>query len=207
MGVGSYPGYAACIELGVVPLGSQAMSIPNLLAVIRLLLTPVAMVLILQSPDNRSYAYAGAIVFGVAALTDFADGYLARRWRITTTLGAFLDTVADKVLITGALIALVQIGTTSSWVAFIIIGREITIMGLRSVAALDQSTVPPSIWGKWKATVQFVSILFAIALFNIVIGPLRLDEWLLWFAVVVTLLSAGDYFSKFRGVLSRRDRA
>ncbi|KAA3637177.1 MAG: hypothetical protein DWP92_08355 [Armatimonadetes bacterium] len=76
------------------------MSIPNLLAVIRLLLTPVAMVLILQSPDNRTYAYVGAIVFGVAALTDFADGYLARRWRITTTLGAFLDTVADKVLIT-----------------------------------------------------------------------------------------------------------
>ncbi len=182
------------------------MSIPNLLAVIRLLLTPVAMVLILHSPDNRSYAYAGAIVFGIAALTDFADGYLARRWRITTALGAFLDTVADKVLITGALIALVQIDTTSTWIAFIIIGREIAIMGLRSVAALDQSTVPPSIWGKWKATVQFVAILFAIALFDITIGPLRLDEWLMWLAVVVTLLSAGDYFSKFRGVLSRRDR-
>ncbi|KAA3637178.1 MAG: hypothetical protein DWP92_08360 [Armatimonadetes bacterium] len=79
-------------------------------------------------------------------------------------------------------------------------------MGLRSVAALDQSTVPPSIWGKWKATVQFVAILFAIALFDVTIGPLRLDEWLMWLAVVVTLLSAGDYFSKFRGVLSRRDR-
>lgn len=183
------------------------MSIPNLLAVIRLLLTPVAMALIVRSPGNTGFAYAGAVVFAVAALTDFADGYLARRWRITTTLGAFLDTVADKVLITGALLALVQIGTTSLWVAFIIIGREIAIMGLRSVAALDQSTVPPSIWGKWKATVQFVAILFAIALFDIVIGPLRLDEWLMGVAVVVTLLSAGDYFSKFRGVLSRRDRS
>jgi CDP-diacylglycerol--glycerol-3-phosphate 3-phosphatidyltransferase len=183
------------------------MSIPNLLAVTRLLLTPVVMVLILQSPDSRAYALTGAVVFGLAALTDFADGYLARRWRITTTLGAFLDTVADKVLITGALIALVEIGTTSSWIAFVIIGREIAIMGLRSVAALDQGTVPPSIWGKWKATVQFVAILFAIAIFDVTIGPLRLDEWMLLAAVVVTLLSAGDYFSKFRGVLSRRERA
>jgi CDP-diacylglycerol--glycerol-3-phosphate 3-phosphatidyltransferase len=183
------------------------MSIPNLLAVTRLLLTPVVMVLILQSSESRTYALMGAVVFGIAALTDFADGYLARRWRITTTLGAFLDTVADKVLITGALIALVEIGATSSWIAFVIIGREIAIMGLRSVAALGQGTVPPSIWGKWKATVQFVAILFAIALFDVAIGPLRLDEWLLLAAVAVTLLSAGDYFSKFRGVISRRERA
>lgn len=183
------------------------MSIPNLLAVTRLILTPVVMVLIHQSPDSRGYAISAAVVFGVAALTDFADGYLARRWRITTTLGAFLDTVADKVLVTGALIALVEIGTTSGWIAFVIIGREIAIMGLRSVAALDQGTVPPSIWGKWKATVQFVAILLAIALFDLTIGPLRLDEWMMGVAVVVTLLSAGDYFSKFRSVLSRRERA
>ncbi|MEZ5176455.1 MAG: CDP-diacylglycerol--glycerol-3-phosphate 3-phosphatidyltransferase [Acidimicrobiia bacterium] len=183
------------------------MSIPNLLAVTRLVLTPVAMVLILHSPQGRGYAYAAAIVFGVAAATDFADGYLARRWRITTTLGAFLDLVADKVLITGSLIALVAIGATSTWAAFLIIGREVAVMGLRSVAALDHFSVPPSIWGKWKATVQFVAIFFAILLLDVEIGPLRLDEWLMWVAVGVTLLSAGDYFSRFRSVLSRKDRA
>jgi CDP-diacylglycerol--glycerol-3-phosphate 3-phosphatidyltransferase len=107
------------------------MSIPNLLAVLRLILTPVAMYLILQSPGNTAYAVAGTVVFVIAALTDFADGYLARRWKITTTLGAFLDTVADKILVIGALLALVEIGTTSSWVAFIIIAREVAIMGLR----------------------------------------------------------------------------
>ncbi len=137
------------------------MSIPNLLAYTRLVLTPIVMALILVSPDgSRAVAYAAAATFVVAALTDLADGYLARRWRIVTTLGAFLDTVADKILVTGALVALVQIGTVSSWIAFIIIGREIAIMGLRSVAALDSSTVPPSIWGKWKATIQFVAITF-----------------------------------------------
>ena len=182
------------------------MSIPNLLAVIRLVLTPVAMAMILASPGNRTMAFAATAVFVVAALTDFADGYLARRWKIVTTLGAFLDTVADKILITGALMALVQIETTSAWVAFIIIGREIAIMGLRSVAALDQSTVPPSFWGKWKATIQFVAISFAIIRFDIVLGPWRLDQWLMGLAVVVTLLSAGDYFSRFRSVFTRSSR-
>jgi CDP-diacylglycerol--glycerol-3-phosphate 3-phosphatidyltransferase len=183
------------------------MSIPNLLAVTRLTLTPIVMVMILRSPGHRGLAIAGAIVFGIAALTDFADGYLARRWRITTTLGAFLDTVADKVLVGGTLIALVEIGTTTTWIAFIIIGREIAMMGLRSVAALDLGTVPPSLWGKWKATVQFLAVLFAIGKPDVDLGPFRLDEWLMGVAVVVTVVSAGDYFSRFRAVLSPRDRA
>jgi CDP-diacylglycerol--glycerol-3-phosphate 3-phosphatidyltransferase len=183
------------------------MSIPNLLAILRLILTPVAMYLILQSPGSRGYAIAATVVFVIAALTDFADGYLARRWRITTTLGAFLDTVADKILVVGALLALVEIGTTSSWVAFIIIAREVAIMGLRSVAALDQSTVPPSLWGKSKAALQFTAISFAILHLDIVIAGWRLDQWFMGAAVVVTVLSAGDYFSRFRTVLTTGDRA
>ena len=180
------------------------MSIPNLLAYLRLLLTPVSMWMILESPGNRPMAVAAAVVFAVAALTDFADGYLARRWKITTTLGAFLDTVADKVLITGALIALVEIGTTSSWAAFLIIGRELAVMGLRSIAALDQSTVPPSIWGKSKATVQFIAIVLAILRLDVNLGPWRIDQWAMLVAVVVTLLSAGDYFARFRSIFASR---
>lgn len=183
------------------------MSIPNLLAVLRLILTPIAMYLILQSPGSRGYAIAATVVFVIAALTDFADGYLARRWRITTTLGAFLDTVADKILVVGALLALVEIGSTSSWVAFIIIAREVAIMGLRSVAALDQSTVPPSLWGKSKAALQFTAISFAILRLEIMIAGWRLDQWLMGAAVVVTVVSAGDYFSRFRSVLTTGDRA
>lgn len=182
------------------------MSIPNLLAVLRLLLTPVAMWLILAAEPTSATAVAAAIVFVVAALTDLADGYLARRWKITTTIGAFLDTVADKVLVAGALIALVEVGATSTWIAFIIIGRELAIMGLRSVAALDQSTVPPSIWGKSKAAVQFVAITLAILRLDVVLGPWRIDEWAMGVAVAVTLLSAGDYFAKFRSVLQLRSK-
>ena len=80
-------------------------------------------------------------------------------------------------------------------------------MGLRSVAALDQSTVPPSIWGKSKAAVQFTAVLFAIIRLDVVLAGWRLDQWLMALAVVVTVLSAGDYFSRFRAVLSPRDRA
>ena len=181
------------------------MSIPNLLAITRLVLTPIVMVLILQA-ETQAMRITATVLFAIAALTDFADGYLARRWRITTTLGAFLDTVADKILVAGALVALVEIGSTSSWVAFIIIGREVAIMGLRSVAALDDSsTVPPSIWGKWKATIQFVAIGFAILALDIELGPWRLDQWLMAVAVFFTLISAGDYFSRFRSVFSRPD--
>lgn len=183
------------------------MSIPNMLAVTRLILTPVVIWLVLDSPSDRTVAVVATVVFGVAALTDFADGYLARRWRITTTFGAFIDTIADKVLVVGALLALVEIGTVSSWIAFIIIGREIAIMGLRAVAALDQSTVPPSIWGKWKATIQFMAIGFAILKLDVVLGPWRLDEWLMGIAVIVTVLSAGDYFARFRAVFYRSGRA
>jgi len=182
------------------------VSLPNLLAVIRLILTPIAMWLILESEPVDSVTIAAAVVFVVAAITDLLDGYLARRWKIATTMGAFLDTVADKVLVAGALIALVQVEATSTWVAFIIIGREVAIMGLRSVAALDQSTVPPSIWGKSKAVVQFVAITLAILRFDIEVGPWRLDQWAMCAAVIVTLLSAGDYFSRFRSVLSPRSK-
>jgi CDP-diacylglycerol--glycerol-3-phosphate 3-phosphatidyltransferase len=178
------------------------MSIPNLLAISRLILTPIAMVLILAAPDDQGVRIAATAVFVIAALTDFADGYLARRWQLTSTLGAFLDTVADKILVAGALIALVEIGTVSAWVAFIIIGREVAIMGLRSVAALDQGTVPPSMWGKSKAALQFTAISFAILRLDIVMGPWRLDQWLMAAAVISTVISAGDYFSKFRSVFT-----
>ena len=100
-----------------------------------------------------------AVLFAIAAATDFFDGRLARRWKQTTTLGTFLDTTADKLLVSGVLMALVAVGRASAWIAFIIIGRELVIMGLRGVvSAADGTVVKPSIWGKLKANVQFLAI-------------------------------------------------
>lgn len=185
-----------------------AVNVPNLLAYVRIALTPVVMAFVLLSEQiDHSFGIAAA-VFTFAALTDFADGYLARRWEITTTLGAFLDSVADKVLVTGSLLVLIEVGRAWSWAAFIIIGRELAVMALRSVAALETSEkMPPSLWGKMKATVQFIAIGFAMVRLSSEWGPFFLDEWLMLVAVVVTLLSAYDYFSRFGSSLRGRARA
>lgn len=181
------------------------MNLPNLLAYIRIGLTPLVMALVLLSDDvEHAFGWAAA-VFIVAAVTDFADGYLARRWKITTTLGAFLDSVADKVLVTGSLLVLIEVGRAWSWAAFVIIVRELAVMGLRGVAALsDHANVPPSIWGKAKALVQFTTIGFAMLRLSNEWGPFYLDEWLMLLAVAVTIVSAWDYFKHYGGALRAR---
>ena len=98
----------------------------------RIVAVPVVMALILAGPDRSSAYTAAAIVFVVAALTDFADGYLARRWEVSTKLGSFLDTTADKLLVTGALIALVDVDRASPWIAAICVSPSASRAGRRS---------------------------------------------------------------------------
>ena len=177
------------------------MNVPNWLAIARILLTPVVMAFVLLSEHIDGAFGIACVVFTIAALTDYADGYLARRWHITTVLGAFLDSVADKVLVTGSLLVLVEVGRAWSWAAFIIIGRELAVMGLRGVAALEKSAVPPSMWGKGKTVYQFVAIGLAMVRPASEWGPFFLDEWVMLVAVFFTLLSAWDYFRHFGSVL------
>ena len=171
------------------------------LTLARILAVPAVMALILAGPDHDSAYTAAAIVFAVAASTDFVDGYLARRWAVTTKLGSFLDTTADKLLVSGALIALVDVGRASPWIAAIIVGRELLILGLRGVVAADGTVFPPSIWGKLKTNVQFVAIFLAIVQWGGDIGPLRLDEWALLAAAVITVVSAVEYIARFSSAL------
>ena len=177
------------------------MNLPNWLAVVRIVLTPVVMTFVLLSGRIDGAFGIAAAVFTVAALTDFADGYLARRWQITTTLGAFLDSVADKVLVTGSLLVLIEVDRAWSWAAFIIIGRELAVMGLRGVVALGKSSVPPSVWGKGKTVFQFLAIGLAMVRPASEWGPYFLDEWVMLVAVFFTLLSGWDYFRHFGAVL------
>lgn len=180
------------------------MNVPNWLAVARILLTPVVMTFVLLSGRIEGAFGIAVVIFTIAALTDFADGYLARRWKITTVLGAFLDSVADKVLVTGSLLVLIEVGRAWSWAAFIIIGRELAVMGLRGVAALEKSAVPPSGWGKGKTVFQFVAIGLAMVRPANEWGPYFLDEWVMLIAVFFTLISAWDYFRHYGSALSIR---
>jgi len=163
----------------------------------------VALVLAAEHIDH-AYGIAAALMAG-AAFTDWLDGFLARRWKITTILGGFLDTIADKLLVGGVLFALVEVSRAWAWAGMIIVGREIAISGLRGIAAMDGVQVPPSIWGKWKATIQYLAIFMALLRTAEEMGGLYPDQWMMLVAVAVTLLSGVQYFARFARVL-RADR-
>jgi CDP-diacylglycerol--glycerol-3-phosphate 3-phosphatidyltransferase len=189
-------------ERRVIARAAAPRSVLSGLTYARIVAVPVVMALILAGPDRSSAYTAAAIVFVVAALTDFADGYLARRWEVSTKLGSFLDTTADKLLVTGALIALVDVDRASPWIAAIIIGRELLILGLRGVVAAEGTVFPPSIWGKLKTNAQFIAIFLAILHLGGPLGPLRVDEWAMIAAAAITVASAVEYLARFSSAFS-----
>lgn len=169
------------------------INLPTLLTIIRILLVPVFMALVLVRIPYG--AYFAAAVFILAAATDGLDGYIARSRKQVTTLGQLIDPIADKLLISGALISLVQLGQVSAWLAMIIIGREFAVSGLRMVAVSEGVVIPASKWGKVKTISQIVAI---VAVLIDVPGAILL----LWVAAILTVLSAIDYFTKAGDLLS-----
>jgi CDP-diacylglycerol--glycerol-3-phosphate 3-phosphatidyltransferase len=167
---------------------------------LRILLTPVIMALLFAGAD----AGLTAALFAFAAATDWFDGYLARRWEVTTKLGSFLDTTADKLLVTGVLIGLVAVERASPWVSLIIVGRELMVLGLRGVIAAEGTVMQPSIWGRMKTAVQFLAILLAILRPGDEIGGAYIDEWVMVAAAAITVGSAIDYFSAYADSLRER---
>jgi CDP-diacylglycerol--glycerol-3-phosphate 3-phosphatidyltransferase len=158
---------------------------------VRIVLTPVIMALVLEGgEDARPLA---AALFFVAAATDWFDGRLARRWHVTSRLGSFLDTTADKLLVSGVLIALLAEDRASPWIVAIIVGRELVLMGLRGLIASEGEVMAPSLLGKAKTSVQFVAIMLAILRPGDRIGGYYLDEWAMVVAAVITVWSAADY--------------
>ncbi len=125
---------------------------------------------------------------------------MARRRHQSTVLGAFLDPLADKLLVSAALIALVQLGKLSAWIAMLIIAREFAVSGLRMVAAAENVVIPASRWGKVKTASQMVAIVALILAPRTVLG-VHLDPWLVVLAVVLTVVSGVDYFVQGPGAL------
>ncbi len=173
------------------PRGATAIRLIAAGTMLRIVLAPVIMALIFAGEDLEVVA---AIAFTLVAATDYVDGFLARRWSITTTLGSFLDTTADKLLVTFVLLALLAEGRASPWVVAIIVGRELVLLGLRAVAAADGTVMKPSPWGKRKTAVQFIAILLAILRPGDPIGGAFIDEWAMAIAAAITVISAVEYF-------------
>jgi CDP-diacylglycerol--glycerol-3-phosphate 3-phosphatidyltransferase len=194
------------------------MNLPNALTVTRICLVPLLVVVLLTKFEGRQILgvpteFVGAGIFAIASLTDWADGYLARRRKQVTPLGQVIDPLADKLLTSAAFISLVQMGLAPAWMVAVIIGREFAVTGLRSLSFSRGVAIPASPLGKIKMIAQVVAILalilsssgyFAEALWWIGQGGL-------WLVVVAALVSAADYFRRFSlfardNVVTRDDR-
>ena len=185
------------------------MNLPNSLSVMRIFLVPLLVVVLLTQFEGRMIfgvpkEIVGAAIFGLASLTDWADGYLARRRKQITPFGQLIDPLADKLLILAALFSLVQMELVDAWMATVIIGREFAVTVFRSIAYARGVVVPASPLGKIKMVAEVIAIL------ALILGHEQLREFVvigkvgLWVVLVAALVSAADYFRRFNLLLNPR---
>lgn len=181
---------------GLMKPRENYLNLPNILSIVRILTAPILIVLLLD-PD-KVLSLAAALVFALVCLTDWVDGYLARKWGLITAFGKFLDPLADKVLVTTALIMLIPLGRVPAWMVALIIGREMAVTGLRVVASTMGISIPASILGKYKTLLQIIAIVPLIvhhSYFGIDFHAVGFV--ILIIAFVMTVVSGVDYFLKF----------
>ncbi len=166
---------------------------------LRIVAAPAVMALVLA--DGPGSTAAAAALFAAAASTDLLDGYLARRWDAATKLGSFLDTTADKLLVSAVLVALVADGRASPYLAALIIARELVVLGLRGAVAAAGTVFPPSPGGRAKAALQFAAVWLAIVRPGRPIGGAYLDEWVMLAAAMVTVATGVEYLLRFSSAL------
>jgi len=185
------------------------MNLANSLSVTRIFLVPLLVVVLLTQFEGRRIfgvpkEFVGAAIFGLASLTDWADGYLARRRKQITPFGVFIDPLADKLLILAALFSLVQMELVPAWMATVIIGREFAVTAFRSIAYARGVVVPASPLGKIKMAAQVVAILALILGHDSLRQLVVIGTAALWVVLVAALVSAVDYFRRFNLILSPR---
>ncbi|HET6547328.1 MAG TPA: CDP-diacylglycerol--glycerol-3-phosphate 3-phosphatidyltransferase [Solirubrobacter sp.] len=171
---------------------------PNVLTVLRILLIPVLVAALVQE-IWASDALAAA-VFAIASLTDALDGWLARRQKSVSTFGKLMDPLADKLLVTAALVSLVSLQRLSAWVAMVIIAREFAVTGLRQLAMEHGEVIPANLWGKVKTVAQIAMVLVLITVEG---SPAWVDA-LVWVTTAITVISGADYFFGFRSLVQAR---
>ncbi len=172
------------------------MNLPNALTLARIFLVPIVVALLL-TVEIRDWALWGAGLFLAAALTDILDGYFARRRKQVTNLGRLLDPIADKLLISSALIALVQLKSVPAWMVVIIVGREFAVSGLRSIAAHEGFSIDVSKLGKGKMVTQVAAVVGLILAHRYHGWVQQAANVLIWGVVLLALLSMVEYFRQF----------
>jgi len=194
------------------PAKSIIWNIPNLLTLFRIAIIPILVVLLLPlhkfAAPTQSAGFFAALLFALASITDWLDGYLARRMGIVTTFGKFLDPIADKLIVMAALIMILPFSWVPAWMVLVILGREIIITGLRGIASTEGIVIAASQLGKFKTIFQIVAILGLLLhydyhwLFGIdhpyfLVNMHNIGMFYLWIATILTIWSGVDYLVKF----------
>lgn len=187
-------------------------NIPNILTLMRIAAIPL-MVLLLLTGERQSSFWAAAL-FSAASVTDWLDGYLARRMGIVTVFGKFLDPIADKLIVMAALIMIIPLGRVPAWMVLIILGREIIITGLRGIASSEGIVIEASDLGKFKTIFQIVAIIALLLHYDyhwffstphplLTANMHNVGMFYLWIAFVITVWSGADYLFKFVKIIAR----
>jgi CDP-diacylglycerol--glycerol-3-phosphate 3-phosphatidyltransferase len=183
------------------------MNLPNSLTIARIFLVPLLVVVMLTKFEGRlvlglPVELVAAAIFGIASLTDWLDGYLARRRGQVTWIGQVLDPIADKLLISAALVSLVQLELAPAWMVAVIIGRELVVTGLRNIAYSRGLSMPASGLGKLKMVSQVVAILLLLLGWERVPLLVLAGQAALWVVLVTSMVSAIDYYRRFNRAMS-----
>jgi CDP-diacylglycerol--glycerol-3-phosphate 3-phosphatidyltransferase len=169
-------------------------NVPNILTIGRVLLIPVFIVVLMNG-----HSYTAAIIFAAASFTDFLDGFIARKYKLVSNFGKLMDPLADKLLVVSALVCLIPLGKIPYWMVIVILAREFTITGLRSLASSSGIVIAADWSGKIKTVLQMVAII-AILLLNWPFKYINVpfDQIVLWLAVIATIYSGVEYIIKNR---------
>lgn len=178
------------------------MNLPNKITVFRMFLIPVFLIFMLipSIPNGELWAL---IIFIIASASDFLDGYLARKYKLVTNFGKFMDPLADKLLVCSALICFVELNLVPAWIVIVIISREFIISGYRQVAADNHVVIAASYWGKFKTASQMMMCCLFIANLNTSVFNF-FEQFFLYLSLGLTVISMIDYLIKNRKIMTGR---
>ncbi len=190
----------------------KLMNVPNILTLARIAAVPIIVILLMF--ESKTTCFWATLVFSLAAITDWLDGYLARKWEIVTVLGKFLDPLADKLIVMAALIMLIPLDRAPAWAVFIILAREMVVTGLRSIASSEGIVIDASPLGKYKTIFQMVAIIglllhyryywfFGIGADFLYPSFHNVGIFFFYISFVLTIWSGVDYFAKFFKVFAK----
>jgi CDP-diacylglycerol--glycerol-3-phosphate 3-phosphatidyltransferase len=192
----------------------ELWSSPNVITLVRIAAIPIFLAFTYY--ESRKNSFIAALVYTATAATDFLDGWVARRWNRVTVIGKFLDPLADKLIAMAALVMLVHLGRVAAWVVILIMAREFTVTGLRTIAMSEGIVIAAGREGKYKTAVQLVGIVFLLLHYRypidfivatVEVDANRLGTGLLYISVVFALWSAWKYFVGFVAAVYRKEEA